>query len=69
MHARVKWFDNARGWGFLILEDGREVFVHHKDLERPAKGFRALRPGEEVECDVAEAERGAHAVRVRPRAT
>ncbi len=67
MHARVKWFDNARGWGFLLLDDGREVFVHHRDLAEPEKGFRALRPGQEVECDVAEGERGPHAARVRPR--
>jgi len=65
MRARVKWFDNRRGWGFLVLEDGREVFVHHKDLEGAGGGFRSLKPGQEVECDLTEDERGAHAVAVR----
>ncbi|MCK6462191.1 MAG: cold shock domain-containing protein [Planctomycetes bacterium] len=67
MRGRVKWFDNARGWGFLVLDDGREVFVHWKDIAG-AGGFRALRAREEVECDVAERERGAHAANVRRRA-
>ncbi len=64
MHGRVKWFDNARGFGFLALDDGREVFVHWKDVAG-GRGFRALRPGEEVDCDVALGERGAHATNVR----
>jgi cold shock protein len=67
MHGRVKWFDNARGWGFLVLDDGREVFVHHKDVAGE-RGFRALRPDEEVDCDVVEGERGLHAANVRRRA-
>jgi CspA family cold shock protein len=66
VRARVKWFDNKRGWGFLVLEDGREVFVHHRDVA--GAGLRTLRPGQEVDCEVAEGERGAHAVGVRPRA-
>ena len=65
MQGRVKWFDNRRGWGFLALDDGREVFVHFKDVA--GGGFRALRPGEEVDCEVVEAERGLHAANVRPR--
>jgi len=64
MHGRGKGFDNARGLGFLALDDGREVFVHWKDVAG-GRGFRALRPGEEVDCDVALGERGAHATNVR----
>jgi CspA family cold shock protein len=63
----VKWFDNARGWGFLVLDDEREVFVHFKDVAEGG-GFRALRPGEEVDCDVVDGERGPHAANVRRRA-
>jgi CspA family cold shock protein len=66
MHARVKWFDNTRGWGFLVLDDGREVFVHHTAIE-PKAGFRALCANEPVECDLREDERGLHATGVRPR--
>lgn len=66
MQARVKWFDNRRGWGFLVLDDGREAFVHHRKLVQ--QGYRALRPGQQVECEVEKAERGLVAtdVRIRP---
>jgi len=64
MHGRVKWFDNARGHGFLALEDGREVFVHFKDIAG-GRGFLALRQGEEVECEVREGDKGPHAANVR----
>jgi CspA family cold shock protein len=66
MHARVKWFDNTRGWGFLVLDDGRQVFVHHRHVAG-GRGFRALRPGEAVDCEVVEGERGFHAANVRRR--
>ncbi|HEX5139242.1 MAG TPA: cold shock domain-containing protein [Planctomycetota bacterium] len=67
MRGRVKWFDNARGHGFLLLDDGREVFVHFKDVAG-GRGFVALRQGEEVECEVREGGRGLHAADVRRRA-
>ncbi|MHC4578051.1 MAG: cold-shock protein [Planctomycetota bacterium] len=63
MRAQVKWFDNRRGWGFLVLEDGREVFVHHRHLK--GRGFRTLRAGEAVACEVATGEHGLHATDVR----
>jgi CspA family cold shock protein len=59
----VKWFDNRRGWGFLVLADGREAFVHHTHLVQ--RGYRTLRPDRVVECDVVEGERGLEAARVR----
>lgn len=62
--GHVKWFDNRRGWGYLSLDDGAEVFVHHKDIE--GKGFKALRPGARVTCELTEDERGPRAVNVRP---
>ena len=43
--GNVKWFDNRRGLGFLVLADGREAFVHHEVL--PGRGRRALRAGEQ----------------------
>lgn len=64
MRGRVKWFDNAKGFGFLALDDGREVFIHFKALAEE-RGFRALRPGEIVECEVAEGDRGPRAANVR----
>ena len=63
MRALVKWFDNRRGWGFVVLADGREAFVHHRHLVQ--RGYRALRPDQEVECEVAPDERGLEATEVR----
>ena len=60
----VKWFDNRKGWGFLVLDEGGEVFVHQRDLE--GHGFRALRPGQKVQFEIVEDERGPHARNVRP---
>jgi CspA family cold shock protein len=55
----VKWFDPEKGWGFIRLEDGNEVFVHHSDIQ--GSGFRSLRDGAEVELDVERADRGPRA--------
>jgi len=63
VRARVKWFDNRRGWGFVVLADGREAFVHHRHLVQ--RGYRALRPDQEVECEVLPGERGLEATDVR----
>ena len=61
--AQVKWFDNRRGWGYLVDAGGREWFVHHRDLE--GKGYRTLKAGETVEFEAVEDERGPHAAQVR----
>jgi CspA family cold shock protein len=62
LRGSVKWFDPEKGWGFIRLEDGNEVFVHHSDIE--GSGFRSLRDGAEVELDVERADRGPRARKV-----
>ena len=42
----VKWFDSKKGFGFLINEAGKDVFVHFSVIE--GEGFRALKEGEQV---------------------
>ena len=64
LRGSVKWFDPEKGWGFIRLEDGDEVFVHHSDIE--GTGFRSLRDGAEVELDVERADRGPRARNVVP---
>lgn len=61
-HGRVKWFDPRKGYGFLVGDDGREVFVHYSALE--GEGFRTLYEGQEVEFDVESTPRGPQAVNV-----
>jgi cold shock protein len=52
----VKWFDGAKGWGFIVGEDGRDVFVHHSQIRM--EGWRALREGERVTYEPIETEKG-----------
>ncbi len=54
----VKWFNDARGYGFITPENGdaRDCFVHHTAIQ--AEGFRTLQEGDRVEFDLVEGARG-----------
>ncbi len=55
--GRVKWFNDAKGFGFITPEGGeRDCFVHHSNIE--GAGFKTLAEGEEVEFDLVEGEKG-----------
>lgn len=58
----VKWFNDSKGYGFISLATGDEVFVHFSSIE--GNGFRTLAEGEEVELDVRDTERGPQAANV-----
>ena len=62
MTGRVKWFNDAKGYGFIELERGRDVFVHYSAIE--SDGYRTLREGQNVAFDLRNGPRGEHAVRV-----
>jgi CspA family cold shock protein len=59
----VKWFDSKKGFGFLVNEGGKDVFVHFSVIE--GEGFRALKEGEQVEFEEAPGQRGLSAINVR----
>ncbi|MDQ2695300.1 MAG: cold-shock protein [Pseudomonadota bacterium] len=60
----VKWFDEAKGFGFIAPEDGsNDVFVHYSAIE--AKGFRTLAEGQKVEFDVKHGPKGPQATLVK----
>lgn len=61
-NGTVKWFSIDKGFGFIVLENGDEVFVHHRGIN--AKGRRILREGQEVTLDVVEEEKGPQAQNV-----
>jgi CspA family cold shock protein len=59
----VKWFNDSKGFGFIKLEDGQDVFVHHSEIK--AEGFRSLKEGEKVEFELQQGEKGLKAANVR----
>jgi len=58
----VKWFNSGKGYGFISLEDGDDVFVHYTAIE--AEGFRTLEEGQQVEFVVEEGPKGPQAANV-----
>ena len=58
--GEVKWFNNAKGWGFIIPEGGGEdIFVHFSAIQ--GTGYKTLVPGQAVSYDLEKGERGYHA--------
>ena len=60
----VKWFNDAKGFGFITREGGPDVFVHHSAIA--AEGFRSLAEGQRVQFQVVQGPKGAQAANVRP---
>ena len=60
--GRVKWFNNAKGYGFIIQEEGPEVFVHYTAIQ--GDGYKTLAEGQEVQFDVSEGDKGPQATNV-----
>lgn len=61
--GRVKWFNDAKGYGFIEQPDGGEdVFVHFTAIQMD--GFKTLTAGQEVEFEVKQGEKGLHATNV-----
>lgn len=52
----VKWFNDAKGYGFIEREDGEDVFVHYRSIR--GEGFRTLKQGARVEFEISETEKG-----------
>jgi cold shock protein len=55
----VKWFNNAKGFGFIGREDGPDVFVHYSAIQ--VDGYKSLKEGDEVEFDIVNGQKGPQA--------
>ena len=60
----VKWFDAAKGFGFIERENGEDIFVHYSAIQ--GEGFRSLKDGQKVEFKVVEGKKGPAAEKVKP---
>ncbi len=58
----VKWFNDAKGFGFIEQENGQDVFVHHTGIN--ASGFKSLEEGARVTFDIEQGQKGPAAVNV-----
>ena len=62
INGTVKWFNAAKGYGFIQLNPGRDVFVHYSVIE--TDGYKALREGQQVAFEVQRGPKGDHATKV-----
>ena len=58
----VKWFNNAKGWGFIQQDEGPDVFVHYSSIE--GSGFKTLGENDAVQFEIEPGEKGPRAVNV-----
>jgi CspA family cold shock protein len=63
MNGKVKWFNDQKGFGFIEVKDGKDVFVHHSAIT--GEGFKSLREGDEVEFEVTQGPKGPQATNVK----
>ncbi len=59
LKGTVKWFNNAKGFGFIGREDGPDVFVHYSAIG--AEGYKSLQEGDQVEFEIVEGPKGPQA--------
>jgi CspA family cold shock protein len=60
----VKWFNNKRGWGFIVKEDGEDIFVHYSAIK--GDGYKSLEDGQRVQFEIEEGAKGPAAANVEP---
>jgi cold shock protein len=59
----VKWFNDAKGYGFITTENGTDAFVHYGDIQ--GDGFKSLAEGDQVEFELSQGPKGPKAIKVR----
>lgn len=62
-NGEVKWFNNAKGWGFIVpAGGGDDIFVHYSAIQ--GTGYKTLTAGQTVQFDLKKGDRGLHAIDV-----
>jgi CspA family cold shock protein len=61
--GKVKWFNESKGYGFIAIEDGEDVFVHYNSIQ--GEGFKTLMEDQEVEFDIVAGNKGNQAQNVK----
>ncbi len=62
LKGTVKWFNNAKGYGFIGREDGADVFVHYSAIA--SEGYKSLQEGDQVEFEITQGPKGPQASNV-----
>ncbi len=62
INGTVKWFNDAKGYGFLAREGGPDVFVHYSAIQ--GSGFKSLQEGDQVEFEIVQGQKGPQAADV-----
>jgi len=58
----VKWFDSGKGYGFIEMEDHKDIFVHYTEIKE--EGFKVLEEGQQVEFEIKQSDKGDYAANV-----
>ncbi|NIP16700.1 MAG: cold shock domain-containing protein CspD [Pseudomonadales bacterium] len=65
--GKVKWFNNAKGYGFILPDGGGDdLFAHYSSIQM--EGYKTLKAGQDVEFDILEGPKGFHAINIRAEA-
>ena len=62
LKGTVKWFNNAKGYGFLGRDDGPDVFIHYSSIT--TEGYKSLQEGDQVEFEIVQGQKGPQAANV-----
>jgi CspA family cold shock protein len=62
LKGTVKWFNNAKGYGFIGRNDGADVFVHYSAIS--SEGYKSLQEGDQVEFEITDGQKGPQAANV-----
>jgi CspA family cold shock protein len=61
-NGNVKWFNSRKGYGFIEMENGKDIFVHHNEIR--GNGYKSLNEGESVKFEIKQSDKGDYAANV-----